>query len=116
MMLSLKRIAGVVIFGVAFVFVGCDQGGENAGAPGAGQLSQESLVQLAAADAVDGTTDKVVSNCLRCGLGMAGSPEHIATAGEYKLHLCSAECKADVEKDVAAALATVKIPKENEAK
>ena len=112
MMLSLKRIACVAIFGVPFVFVGCDQGGENAGAPGAGQLSQGSLVQLAAADAVDGTTDKIVSNCLLCGLGMAGSPEHTATAGEYKLHLCSVECKESFEKDAAAALAAVEIPKE----
>ena len=111
MMLIVKRAVCIAIFGVSFVFVGCDQGGESSGAPGASQLSPTSLAQLAAADAVDGEIDKVVSNCLLCGLGMPGDAQHTVAASDYKLHLCSDHCKQSFEQDPAQALATVKISK-----
>ena len=111
MMVTFKRLVCFALVGIPFVF-GCDQGdGGNADTSGASQLSAESLAQLAAADAVDGTTDKVVSKCLTCNLGMDGDAAHTATAGDYKLHLCSDHCKAGFEKDPAGALAAVKIPK-----
>ena len=55
------------------------------------------LAILAKADAADGATDKVVSKCLTCNLGMDGDSQHVAKMGAYQLHLCSAECKGKFE-------------------
>lgn len=63
-----------------------------------------SAAVLAAADAHDGTTDHVVSECSGCSLGMAGDPAHSATHEGYTLHFCSDSCKAGFEADPAAAL------------
>lgn len=74
------------------------------------QPSPASLAVLAKADAVDGTTDKVISMCLTCNLGMLGSADQVAKVGEYELHLCSAECKAHFDEAPEKALLAVKIP------
>lgn len=60
---------------------------------------------LAAADAHDGATDHVVSECAGCMLGMAGDPAHAVTHDGYTLHFCSDTCKATFEKDPAAGVA-----------
>lgn len=64
---------------------------------------------LVKADALDGTTDKIVSKCAGCGLSMDGDPAHALTVGEYTLHLCSAECKTDFEKDATKAVLALKV-------
>lgn len=59
---------------------------------------------LAAADAHDGTADKVVSECGGCMLGMEGDPAHAVEHEGYTLHFCSESCadgfKADPAKGV----------------
>ena len=59
---------------------------------------------LAAADAHDGTVDKVVSECTGCGLGMAGDAAHSVTHEGYELHFCSDSCKSGFEADPVAGL------------
>ncbi len=76
--------------------------------PAATTPSAAALAALAKADAADGTTDKVVSTCTMCMLGMAGKAEHTATYGEYTLHFCSNQCTTAFEKDPEKALLRLK--------
>ena len=69
-------------------------------------------VQLAAADAYDGTTDKIVSKCLTCGLKMEGSDEHAVTVEGYAVHLCGPECATKFKEDTTKAILALQVPKE----
>ncbi len=64
---------------------------------------------LAAADAHDGTVDKVVSECTGCGLGMPGDAAHSVTHEGYELHFCSGSCKSGFEADPAAGMKKLEI-------
>ncbi len=66
--------------------------------------------KLAEADALDGKTDKVVSKCASCALGMDGKSEHALEVSSYKLHFCSEDCKTGFEKDTTKAILALKIP------
>jgi YHS domain-containing protein len=68
--------------------------------------------KLAAADAFDGTTDKIVSKCAGCALAMDGKSEHTLEVSGYKLYFCAEECKTHFEKDVNKAILALKIPKD----
>lgn len=65
--------------------------------------------KLAKADALDGTTDRVVSKCLMCALRMDGSDEHTAELAGYTLHFCSESCKTYFEADPVAKVLAVQI-------
>ena len=109
------------VLAIAFLVLavaGCEGGnkeaslpsGEDPGPAATPQPSAAGLAVLVKADAADGAADKVVSKCLTCNLGMEGSAEHVATLGDYKLHLCSDECKAGFEADPEKALLALKLP------
>lgn len=67
-----------------------------------GSPAQERAVAiLAAADAHDGKTDKVVSECATCSLAMAGHAGHAVTHEGYTLHFCSDACRRNFQKDPA---------------
>ncbi len=68
--------------------------------------------KLAEADALDGKTDKVVSKCAGCALGMDGKSEHALEVSGYTLHFCSEDCKTGFEKDTTKAILALKIPKD----
>jgi len=70
--------------------------------------SAVALVALDKADAADGSTDRVVTNCLSCKLRMAGKAEYASHYGDYEVHLCSSHCKAFFEKDPEQVLASLK--------
>ena len=107
---------------IASVWVGCNgqpdsEGSEPAASPketpGASlsqQPSQEALIILAKADAVDGAEDKVVGKCLTCALGMAGSADHASEFGPYELHLCSKTCKKSFDAEPEQAVLAAKLP------
>lgn len=76
--------------------------------------SEEALIILARADAVDGTEDQVVSKCLTCALGMSGSEDHISNYGPYALHLCSAGCKKRFDSDPEDMVLTASVPEPSE--
>ncbi len=110
------------VLAIAFLTLavaGCEGGNKEASPPSgdpasttaAPQPSAAGLAVLVKADAADGATDKVVSKCLTCNLGMDGSSDHIAKLGDYQLHLCSAECKAGFEKAPEKELLSVNFPK-----
>jgi YHS domain-containing protein len=66
--------------------------------------------KLAKADAYDGTTDKILSKCLTCGLGMAGKSDFSYMHHGYTLHFCSVECRTVFAKDSAKAVANLEVP------
>lgn len=91
-----------------FVAAGCEKS-EPAAAP-AGADASAIEAKLAAADAVDGTTDKIISKCPACNLSMDGSSEHELVAHGYTLHFCSAECKDHFAADVDKAIMEMQVP------
>jgi hypothetical protein len=96
---------------LALSLFGCSPTGDDtAPAKTPGSPSADALAVLAKADAVDGTTDKVVSKCVTCALGMDGSADHAVTVGNYKLHLCSDACKKKFDTDSEKALLALKVP------
>ncbi|MCA8973182.1 MAG: hypothetical protein KDC98_00600 [Planctomycetes bacterium] len=64
------------------------------------------IAKLEKADAQDGKTDKVVSNCAGCQLHMAGMAEHPLKVGGYTLHMCKGCAK---ETDAIKVLTALKI-------
>jgi hypothetical protein len=105
---SLRWIAPVLI---PPVWMGCNgQSDVQSSAP----PSEEALVILAKADAVDGTEDKVISKCLTCSLGMDGKAEYDCTFGAYEVHLCSAGCRKHFEANPEKAVLAVNIPASTE--
>ncbi len=68
--------------------------------------------KLAEADEFDGKTDKVVSKCASCALGMDGKSEHALEVSGYKLHFCSENCKTGFEKGTTKAILALKIPED----
>ncbi len=57
------------------------------------------------ADLADGTEDKIVHKCAGCALGMDGSASHVIDKDGYKLHMCSATCKTNYQKNLDKSLA-----------
>lgn len=117
----LACLVGVALIGAG---IGCDEkspsaDGTSTGEPAAtptvsaddsdSDVDTKVLGILVKADALDGTTDKIVSKCAGCGLSMDGDPAHAAKVGEFTLHLCSVECKADFEKDATKAVLALKV-------
>ncbi len=97
----------------ALALTGCGAGEEadsDSGAKAAVTPDPAMLTALAGADAVDGETDKVVSKCLMCGLGMSGNANHPSTVGDYTLHHCSSRCQAKFDEDPKTYLVNAKIP------
>ncbi|MEW6744827.1 MAG: hypothetical protein AB1486_18895 [Planctomycetota bacterium] len=75
------------------------------------EVTPELAAKLGAADAFDGATDKVVSKCPGCALGMDGVAANSVKVGDYALHFCSAECAASFQKDAKTHLAALEVPK-----
>jgi hypothetical protein len=73
--------------------------------PAAPNLDDATLVALAAADAMDGEVDHIVSKCPGCSLLMGGKAEHSLALEDYSLHFCSATCREHFNADAAAGLA-----------
>lgn len=65
---------------------------------------------LAKADALDGQSDKVVSLCASCALGMDGSEEHSLRVGEYTMYFCSGDCKQEYSKDISQSILGMQLP------
>jgi hypothetical protein len=63
-------------------------------------VTPEMAEALAKADARDGQSDKIVSLCASCALGMDGSKEHSLRVGEYVMYFCSDDCKQAFSEDI----------------
>ncbi|MEZ6036172.1 MAG: hypothetical protein R3F29_01740 [Planctomycetota bacterium] len=64
---------------------------------------------LAKADAVDGTTDKVVHKCAGCALHMDGKAEHAIAIEGYTMHFCKPACYDRFKADTAGEVLKLKI-------
>lgn len=71
---------------------------------------QEVTAKLAKADAYDGTTDKIVSKCGNCGLGIEGSSSHALEVAGYKMHFCSQDCREHFAEDAVKAVLALEVP------
>jgi hypothetical protein len=76
------------------------------------EAMDEVKAKLAAADALDGTEDKVVVRCASCRLGMDGSKEHTVTVSGYTLYFCTDACKDRFAEDVTKSILALEIPDE----
>lgn len=113
---QLSSFFAIVLTLVALAGCGGDGNGDKAKAPGdttasTSAPSAPALAILATADAADGTTDKIISKCVTCNLGMEGSAEHVTKLGDYAVHLCSEECKQKFDEGPEKALLSMKLPK-----
>lgn len=68
------------------------------------------LAKLASADAFDGKTDKVVSKCAGCALGMDGSEKYTVQFEGYSLHLCNDACRKQFASDTVNAVLAMRVP------
>ncbi len=68
------------------------------------------LAKLASADAFDGKTDKVVSKCAGCALGMDGSDKFTVQIEGYSLHLCNEACRKQFASDTVNAVLAMRVP------
>lgn len=124
-LLSTRR--GVIVFTLLMLgagVVGCDKqpaassntaaAPADAAAPTPGHAptaNRETLLaKLASADAFDGKTDKVVSKCAGCALGMDGSEKYTVQFEGYSLHLCNDACRKQFASDTVNAVLAMRVP------
>ena len=92
----LTRLAGLCLL----LLGACESTPAPPAAPAASESASAKLLsRLAAADAADGSTDKVIHKCIGCSLHMDGDPAFAATAHGYEAHLCSEQCLYRFERD-----------------
>ena len=77
-------------------------------------VTPEMAEMLAKADALDGQTDKVVTRCASCELGMDGTKEYALRVGEYTMYVCQEDCKQAFGKDVAKSVMDMQVPSADE--
>lgn len=75
------------------------------------QTQADLLAKLAAADAFDGTEDKIISKCAGCALGMDGSENYAVETNGYTLHLCGDRCKKAFDANTTQSVLALRIPK-----
>ncbi len=97
---------------LAVGLVGCGNGeaptGKTTKTPAASGTGVAAI--LAKADAKDGMTDKVVTKCVTCMLGMDGEADYSVKIDEYEVHLCSPDCKKFFEQNPEKALKNLNLP------
>ncbi len=86
----------------------------DAGKPAAGKSAAGAAVvaKLAAADAVDGKVDKIVTRCGGCKLGMDGKAELAFKTHGYTMHFCNPGCKKRFADDTDKEILALTIPSE----
>lgn len=104
----------IAAIATAVVFAGCRKDESTTASSAASAVAKitddQLLSKLAEADAADGTTDKVVSKCLMCKLGMDGDAAHSVEFMGYTLHFCKDDCLERFKQDSAKAIADLTIP------
>jgi YHS domain-containing protein len=109
-------LLGMGLLGV----VGCGQPDAGDGTSAAVDAAEVTVTPemsdiLAKADALDGETDKVVTLCASCSLGMDGLAEHSLEVGEYTMYFCKDYCKQRFSKNITESVLKMKIPQEGDA-
>lgn len=88
--------------------------GNASDAPLDDAVTPEMVEVLAKADTVDGQSDKIVSLCASCGLGMEGSKEYPLAVGEFTMHFCSDHCRSAFSEDVTQSVLAMRVPTKDE--
>lgn len=124
-MFTRKMLAFGLLAGGMLVASGCSrQGGPSttasqpeagaADAPAEFDATPEMAAVLAKADALDGQSDKIVSLCASCALGMDGSDKHQLRVGEYTMYFCADHCKQAFSEDISKSVLAMKLPAADE--
>lgn len=119
--MTIRGMLPCVLLGVGMLAIlGCGQSGNpssgvaqpEASTPAVSDVAvtPEMADLLAKADALDGQTDKIVSRCASCALGMDGSEEHSLRVGEYTMYFCKEDCQQAFDQDVAESVLAMKVP------
>ncbi|MBX3394962.1 MAG: hypothetical protein KF841_06305 [Phycisphaerae bacterium] len=93
----------------ATLLIGCDSK-KSEPVPASPESASAVAVVLAKADAVDGKTDKIITRCAGCALGMDGKQDHELVVGEYRMHFCNAGCKDRFARNPDKEILALKIP------
>lgn len=120
-MFARMMLACVLLAAGMLVVSGCGQQGGPApvasppdasvpDAPAEYAATPEMAEILAKADALDGQSDKIVSRCASCALGMDGSKEHSLRVGEYTMCFCRDDCQQAFSKDVSQSVLAMQVP------
>lgn len=70
----------------------------------------EIVAKLAKADALDGTSDRMIMRCAGCRLRMDGSAEHQLKVAGFKMRFCSEACKTGFAENTAEKIRNLEIP------
>lgn len=130
----MRQFLNVLLIGVALMMVACgggeaessattssaeNQTSETPAAEESAPATSEDLTEnaaimatLNAADAFDGTVDKVVTKCASCALMMDGKPENKADVAGFEMHFCSTACQESYQTNAKGRLETLKVPSE----
>jgi len=106
------RLAPVLVIAIAWTAIpGCKKD-----APAAMDEDTQARVRpmLANADAVDGKTDKVVSKCAACALGMDGKSKHAIKTAGYTMHFCSDMCREHFADGLSDNIMAMNVPNESD--
>jgi hypothetical protein len=79
---------------------------------GVAKVTAEMEAKLKEADALDGKTDKIITRCATCKLGMDGSKDNNVQVAGYTLYFCTGKCKDGFAKDIEKSVLAMEIPKE----
>ena len=71
------------------------------------EVADDLNARLAAADALDGAEDKVISNCYSCQLGMKGKGELAAQVNDFAANFCSEGCRTRFQEEAADMIAKI---------
>ena len=63
--------------------------------------------RLAAADASDGTEDRIISKCYSCQLAMKGKEEIATQVNDFTVYFCSENCRTMFEGEAAKVIEEV---------
>ncbi len=103
----MKRFIMLLALAISTMCVGC---GEPATTITSSPVSEQTLISLQQADALDGSEDHVIGKCYVCNLGMDGKEEFSANVHGYTAHLCSSHCKDHFTTSSDTVIANTKIP------
>lgn len=107
-----------IALAVGFAAAGCEKKEEQPkdalqqAANAIGEAGNAGVVAiLVAADEFDGKSDKTITKCAGCVLGMDGKADNRIEYEEYTLWFCTPGCKDEFNKDVKKSVLALNVPK-----
>jgi hypothetical protein len=109
----------VLSLGLGLVVAGCEKKAEppsgdplKQAADAVGKAGDSAVVAiLVAADEYDGKSDKTITKCAGCALGMDGKADNKIVYAEYTMWFCAPGCRDDFNKNVKESVLAMQVPK-----